>query len=85
MRRTDPTQPTILPCPKHLPALNNTCAHTQELRDLLVDDAKAEGVQFVDVREPGEHDAASLPRFKLFPLSQAAKCVSCMRAARWRV
>ncbi|KAI8467155.1 MAG: Rhodanese-like domain-containing protein [Monoraphidium minutum] len=43
----------------------------QELQQLLVDEARSEGVQFVDVREPGEHVMAKLPRFKLFPLSQA--------------
>jgi rhodanese-related sulfurtransferase len=45
----------------------------QELQELLIDESRAEGIQFVDVREPGEYDAAALPRFKLFPLSQAAK------------
>jgi len=45
----------------------------QELQKLLVDDAAAGMVQFVDVREPGEYDTAKLPRFQLYPLSQAAK------------
>jgi rhodanese-related sulfurtransferase len=46
----------------------------QELQELLIDDARAEGVQFVDVREQAEHDIARLPRFQLYPLSQAARC-----------
>ena len=46
----------------------------QELQQLLTDDASAEGVQFVDVREPGECQVAKLPRFKLWPLSQSARC-----------
>lgn len=29
-------------------------------------------MQFVDVREPWEHDTAKLPYFKLLPLSQAS-------------
>lgn len=45
----------------------------QELQHLLTDDAKAEGVQFVDVREPNEYEIASLPRFQLYPLSQASR------------
>ena len=45
----------------------------QELQELLRDDAAAEAVQFVDVREPGEADLAALPRFRLFPLSQASR------------
>lgn len=44
----------------------------QELAELLPVDDLCEGVQFVDVREPGEFAAAKLPRFKLFPLSAAA-------------
>jgi rhodanese-related sulfurtransferase len=45
----------------------------QELAELLPIDDLCEGVQFVDVREPGEFAAAKLPRFKLFPLSAAAE------------
>ena len=43
-------------------------------------------MQFVDVREPGEYDMAALPRFKLFPLSQAAKCalIPARTLSRWR-
>jgi rhodanese-related sulfurtransferase len=45
----------------------------QELAELLsLGDEGCEDVQFVDVREPGEFQAAKLPRFKLFPLSDAA-------------
>jgi len=45
----------------------------QALRHLLAGgDAACADVQFVDVREPGEFSAAKLPRFKLFPLSDAS-------------
>lgn len=33
---------------------------------------QCEEVQFIDVREPGEHQTAHLPHFKLMPLSQAS-------------
>lgn len=46
----------------------------QELAELLsLGDDGCDGVQFVDVREPGEFAAAKLPRFKLFPLSASAE------------
>jgi rhodanese-related sulfurtransferase len=45
----------------------------QELAELLsLGDDGCEDIQFVDVREPDEFTTAKLPRFKLFPLSDAA-------------
>jgi rhodanese-related sulfurtransferase len=44
----------------------------QELHALLEDDAAASAYQWVDVRERAEHALASLPRFELYPLSEAA-------------
>jgi len=51
--------------------LRNFCAHDY-----------FQGVQFVDVREPWEHEEANLgPKFKLMPLSQANSwCETCLLA-----
>jgi rhodanese-related sulfurtransferase len=43
-----------------------------ELRELLSNEILADEVQFIDVREQWEADTASLPRFKLLPMSQAS-------------
>lgn len=39
-----------------------------ELETMLKE--QPEGVQYIDVREQQEHDIASLPQFKLLPLSK---------------
>lgn len=44
----------------------------QELGELLDNPILCEEVQFVDVREEGEHQTARLPYFRLFPLSSSA-------------
>ncbi|CAG9465798.1 unnamed protein product [Pedinophyceae sp. YPF-701] len=41
-----------------------------ELQERLCDPSWTDQAVLVDVREPGEHDAASLPGFMLYPLSQ---------------
>ena len=42
------------------------------LAELLADGEAAANVQLLDVREEGEHQAASIPGFRLLPLSRSA-------------
>ena len=52
------------------------------LAELLADDEAAASVQLLDVREEGEHEAASIPGFRLLPLSRCARDC-CARVCIW--
>lgn len=57
--------------PTHSYFLAPSCCITAVALHYSLDRMQCEEVQFVDVREPGEHQVSRLPHFKLLPLSEA--------------